>query len=121
MRHLVVCNCTLVSTNTASPCPNRQLCINCATITTQDCVEDISAPSAAEECLARVGPMPLVGFDQQGTCRAYFRSECMEMYHTGKVDSRTFTGGWAARRTCTTSQSIRWLLSSLIVGCKPPQ
>jgi len=33
--------------------------------------------------------MPLVGFDPQGTCRAYFSSECMETYSTGKID----TGG----------------------------
>ena len=82
---------------------NQQVCLNCLTIDSPECIANITESSTAEQCLAKVGYVALVSFDQHGRCKVYASPNCMDMYFA-HYNSPSMFNSWVASPTSATSK-----------------
>ena len=84
---------------------NQQVCINCLTIDSPECIADVTQSSSAEQCLAKAGSVALVSFDQHGRCKVYDSPTCMGIYFVQLNDPSVYNS-WVASPTGATSEYI---------------
>jgi len=88
-----------VTVDKVSSCTNQRVCLNCLTTDSPECIANVTESSTAEQCLAKVGAVALVSFNQHGKCKAYVSINCVEM--------NTVYNSWVATPTCATSEYNR--------------
>jgi len=82
---------------------NQQVCLNCLTIDSPECIADVTESSTAEQCLEKVESAELASFDQHGRCKVYASPNCTDMY-TAHPTNPSVYNSWVASPTCATSE-----------------
>ena len=82
---------------------NQQVCLNCLTIDSPECIADVTESSTAEQCLEKVGYATIARFDQHGRCKVYASPNCMDIY-TAHPTNPSVYNFWVASQTCATSE-----------------
>ena len=86
-----------------SSCTNQQVCLNCLTIDSPECIAEVLESSTAEQCLDKVGSAALARFDQHGTCKVYASPNCTDIYTVHPTNPSVYNN-WVANPTCATSE-----------------